>query len=286
MLYGLDIGGSTLKAVKLRGDGTIIGTRIEPAGGHLPRELLFQQVQSVIDGLAGGERPRYIGLVFGGAVQPDGTMHATSTNLPNLAGLPLVETFSGLLSAHCRIENDARAAMRGEAWTGAAKGLSNAMVLTFGSGIGGGVLAGGRIIEGAHGKAGEIGLWHLHPRPGNEPWLSFEDIAAPARLAVREGQDFGTLFAAWAAGERGAIQTAIEAIGRAIANAHLLLDLDAVVLTGGITAIGEPFRSAVEQAFKDACPKDFGEELVIRLGKLGQFAGAVGAASLWRGEGE
>ncbi len=194
MLYGLDIGGSTLKAAKLSGDGTILGTRIEPAGGHLPREVLLQQVRSVIDGLAAGEQPRHIGLVVGGAVQPDGTMHATATNLPNLAGLPLVETFSRLLNARCRVENDARAAMRGEAWTGAAKGLRHAMVLTFGSGIGGGLVAGGRIVEGAHGKAGEIGLWHLHPRAGNEPWLNFEDLAAPVRLAAREGQRFRNAF--------------------------------------------------------------------------------------------
>ncbi len=100
-----------------------------------------------------------------------------------------------------------------------------------------------------------------------------------------KGSDFATLFGAWAAGENGgAMGTAVEAIGRAIANAHLLIDLDAVVLIGGITAIGEPFRSAVERAFKEACPGGFREDLAIRLGRLGQFAGAVGAASLWRGE--
>ena len=73
----------------------------------------------------------------------------------------------------------------------------------------------------------------------------------------------------------------MELIGRAIANAHLLLDLDAVILFGGVTAIGEPFRHAVEQAFLRACPPEFQHGLSIRLSTLGPFAGAIGAAALW-----
>lgn len=278
MLLGLDIGGSTLKAVRLDNEGKILSTRIEPAGGRLPRDALLGQARSVVGALAEGVKPKHVGLSFGGAIQPDGTMFATSTNLPNLAGLPLIETFSALLDAPCRVENDARAAMRGEAWIGAAKGLNHAMALTFGSGIGAGLLSDGRIVEGAHGKAGEIGLWRL------DPDITFEDLAAPVRLAAREDQEFGALFAAWKAGGGGAMDAVIAAIGRAIANAQLLLDLEAVVLLGGITAIGEPFRHAVEQAVMEICPQDFRAGLAIRLGELGQFAGAVGAASLWRGE--
>ena len=278
MLLGLDIGGTTLKAVRLDEDGSIISSRIESAGGKLPRDALLKQIRSAADSLAEGEKPRHIGLAFGGAIQPDGTMLVTSTNLPSLASLPLAETFSALLGAPCRVENDARAAMRGEAWTGAAKDLGHVMVLTFGSGIGAGLLSGGRIVEGAHGKAGEIGLWQLDHR------ITFEDLAAPVRLAAREGREFGALFAAWKAGDGGAMDAVIEAMGRAVANAHLLLDLEAVVLLGGITAIGEPFRLAVEQAYRNACPKDFQSGMAIRLGALGQFAGAVGAASLWREE--
>lgn len=278
MLLGLDIGGTTLKAVKLDHDGTIIGTRIERAGGHLHGDDLLGRVRSIVVALSEGSKPDRVGLAFGGAIQADGTMLTTSTNLPNIAGLPLVETFSQLLDAYCRVENDARAAMRGEAWIGAAKGLHHAMVLTFGSGIGAGLLSGGRIVEGAHGKAGEIGLWRLSPD------ITFEDLAAPVRLAAREGSEFGALFPAWTAGDGSTMNDVIDTVGRAIANAHLLLDLEAVVLLGGITAIGEPFRLAVAQAYLQACPRDFRSGMAVRLGALGQFAGAVGAASLWREE--
>jgi glucokinase len=284
VLLGLDIGGSALKAAKLDEEGTILSTRIELAGGRLPREALLQQIKSVVDALAEGEPPRHVGLAIGGAIQSDGTMQATSTNLPNLAGLPLVETFSALLGAPCRVENDARAAMRGEAWIGAAKGLNHAMVLTFGSGIGAGLLSHGQIVEGAHRKAGEIGLWHLHAKPTQDTWLTFEDLAAPVRLGDREKRDFGALFAGWLAGESNAMKTVIETIGCAIANAHLMLDLEAAILLGGIAAIGEPLRLAVAEAFEAACPRDFQDGIAVRLGELGQFAGAIGAASLWRGE--
>ena len=75
-----------------------------------------------------------------------------------------------------------------------------------------------------------------------------------------------------------------EPIGRAIANAHLLLDLDAAVLFGGVTAVGEPFRLAVERAFLRACPPNYQHGLLIKLSMLGTFAGALGAAALWRDE--
>ena len=75
---------------------------------------------------------------------------------------------------------------------------------------------------------------------------------------------------------------AFDLIGRSIANAHLLLDIEVVVLVGGVTALGEPFRVAVETAFDAACPAEFRHGLAIRLGALGTFCGAIGAAALWR----
>ena len=209
-------------------------------------------------------------------------MRLGSTNLPNLAGLPLAETFSGLLGLPCRVDHDGRTTMRGEAWLGAARGLRNAMSMTFGTGIGAGLLLDGRIQTGSHGGAGEIGVWKLNPPPEKGAWLSFEDIAAPARAAKRLGIEFSALWdsADTPLGAR-ALAEIMEQIGRAIANAHLLIDLEAVVLFGGVTAIGEPFRHAAEQAFLRACPMEFQHGLSIRLSTLGPFAGAIGAAALW-----
>lgn len=156
--------------------------------------------------------------------------------------------------------------MRGEAWIGAARGARSAMIMTFGTGIGAGLLLDGRIYSGAHFGSGEIGLWRLSPPPQSGEWLSLEEIAAPGRIARRRGADFATLFAAWQGGDKETgLDSTFELAGRAIANAHLLLDLDVVVLSGAIVALGKSFGRAVEACFLDACPEDFRHGLRIRF---------------------
>jgi len=279
-LVGLDIGGTNLKAVCVAPDGTTLASAAVPAGGAIAREALLSIVAQTTRELAGGP-PGHVGIAVGGAVQPDGTMRLGSTNLPNLAGIDLAAAFGALLGAPVRLEHDGRAAMRGEAWTGAARGARNAMTLTFGTGIGAGLLLDGQIRTGAHRGAGEIGVWRLLPPPGSGTWPSVEDIAAPGGVELgRRGQDYAALLSQGGADVSRA--EAFDLIGRSIANAHLLLDLEVVVLVGGVTALGEPFRTAVEAAFAAACPEEFRHGLSIRLGALGTFCGAIGAAALWR----
>ena len=109
------------------------------------------------------------------------------------------------------------------------------------------------------------------------------DVAAPASLSRRAGREFGELFTAWRAGggDAGSLDKVFGLIGQAIANAHLILDLEMVVVIGGVTALGEPLRAAIDRAWLAACPADFRRDLTIRLGTLGAYAGAIGAASLW-----
>lgn len=282
MPIGLDIGGTNLKGVRVSPAGEIEDSVTTPAGGEIARDALFATVASTVRRLAEGRFPEGIGIAVGGLVQPDGTMLAGSTNLPNLAGLPLANLFSELLGLPCRVEHDGRAAMRGEAWIGAARGARSAMIMTFGTGIGAGLFLDGRVYSGAHSGSGEIGLWRLSPPPRSGEWLPFEEIAAPGRISRRRGVDFTALFGAWqAGGQETGLDGIFELIGRAIANAHLLLDLDVVVLSGAIVALGEPFRRAVEERYLDACPDDFRHGLRIRFAELGPLAGAVGAAALF-----
>ena len=285
-LIGLDIGGTNLKAVRVSPEGAVLAELSRPAGGAISRAALLECVAAAVAELGGVDRATRIGIAVGGAVQPDGSMKAEATNLPNLADLPLVELFSAHLGGPCRVEHDGRAAMRGEAWLGAARGAANAMTLTFGTGIGAGLLLGGRIHPGAHGGAGEIGNWRLLPPPASGPWASVEDLVAPGGVHLgRHGRDFAALLAAGAGASEAAERAFVfDLVGRTIANAHLLLDLEVVVLIGGVVAIGEPFRAAVEAAFVAACPEAFRHGLAIRPGALGPYCGAVGAAALWSEE--
>jgi predicted NBD/HSP70 family sugar kinase len=270
---GIDFGGSTLKAVCVDQHGMILRSHVMPAGGGISRVGLANAAREAIKRVSGGNTFHHIGLAFGGAIQPDGTMLVNSTNLPNLANLPLVTFFEAELQRKVRVENDARAAMRGEAWSGAAREFRNAMTLTFGTGIGSGIMVDHKILPGAHGKAGEIGVWKM---AGDE--VTFEDSCAPGRVERATGRRFSDMY------RDGDVQPMLAMTGRAIANAHLMLDLEVVVLLGGITELGEPLRFAIEQSFKASCLEDYHSGLAIRIGEHGALAGAVGAASLWRGD--
>lgn len=283
ILIGLDVGGTALKAAKLSGDNKILARVTLPAGGEISREELARLIVECVGKLSEGRQPTGVGICFGGLLQDDGTMHTGSTNLSNLDRVPLKEYFGQLLGLPCKVENDAIAAMRGEARFGAARGVKNALTMTFGSGIGSGLLLNGCIHQGTHRRAGEIGVWRLGEFADGDNSRSLEDIAAPARFFRHSGAQLDELLRRTRHDEEAHIKsrTAIEAIGRAIANAHLLLDLEKVILTGGITALGETFLGPIKAAYEAACPVEYRQGLDIRLGELGSYAGAVGAAALW-----
>jgi glucokinase len=282
-IIGLDVGGTTLRAVKIV-DGRRIAAQMEvPAGGGISRHQLLQRINRCVSDLSRDEIPQAMGLCFGGLLQADGTMRVGSTNLANLDQVPLESFFREHFGLRCRVENDAIAAMRGEAALGAARGYGNAITMTFGSGVGSGLVLNGQIHRGTHGRAGEIGVWRLAPRQRYENWPTFEDLAAPARFFRLHGGEFSDLLklAHHDSQARSLTGFVFEIIGRAIANTHLLLDLELVILSGGITALGERFRKPIEAAYEAACPVEYRQGLRIVIGELGPFAGAVGAAALW-----
>src|SRR5436305_47312 len=164
-IVGLDIGGTNLRAVSITPEGEIITKASRKAGGQMPTSELLSAIEEIVSEITDFELAQRVGVAIGGKIERDGAMRVGSTNLPNLAGLPLAETLSGRLGVPCRIDNDARSTMRGEAWLGAARGLRNALAMTFGTAIGGGLLLDGRIHVGSHHGAGEIGVWRLAPPP-------------------------------------------------------------------------------------------------------------------------
>ncbi len=288
MLIGLDLGGTSIKAVRVdEADGTVTRTTA-PVGGNVARDVLLGAIADTVSELAGGHPVDRLGFAVGGLVRPDGTMHLGSTNLPNLAGVPLESAFSQRFGVPCRVDHDARSAMRGEAWLGAAANARNAMTVTFGTGIGAGLLLDGRIYAGTLRAAGEIGVFSLMPSADGAAPPTMEEVASPVELERRTGRPYAELFQAYVSGapEGAAMSEALKVLGLALGNAHLLLDLEVIALIGGVTAIGEPFRNAVESAFRSACPVGYHGALEFRLGALGAHAGAVGAAALWRDAGD
>ena len=167
---GLDLGGTNLRAAAIGRDGTILektSGRTEFSAG---RDAVMEDIVSAIEllrekygtgGLAG------IGIgVPGFIVFKEGVIR-NSNNLPFLENFPIREEISRRLGSFVILENDANAAALGEKWRGAGREVDDLVLLTLGTGIGGGIIAGGHVIRGFAGMGGELG--HIVAVPNGNP---------------------------------------------------------------------------------------------------------------------
>lgn len=147
---GIDVGGTKCHGVAVDGDGTVVAEVRRPT----PHASELVEILSGIFTELGGETTLGIGLP--GLITPDGVVVAS----PNMRGANNVPVGPGLraaLGAAVHVENDATLAAYGEWKAGAALGARDAVMVTLGTGIGGGIVMGGELQRGAHGFAGEIG---------------------------------------------------------------------------------------------------------------------------------
>lgn len=299
VVLGVDLGGTKVRAALADAHGAILAEVVEPTARG-PAGRIVAQVAAARVALAAraGVAPgavRSAGLGLPLAVDPGTGESWSFHNVPGLGGVAAGEAFRRALGIPIVLENDANCAALGEGRAGAAIGLADYAVIAIGTGIGSGIVAGGRLLRGAHGGAGEIAFLPL----GNDPWdvrnraLGAYEAAA-AGPAVRR-----RLEAALVAGEAttlvagsGLAEIANAAgAGDALADrllgeeAHLValgiaalaavVDPELVVLSGGVGAIPallEPVRAHVA-TLSERPPR-------IVTGFLGERAPLVGALGL------
>jgi glucokinase len=223
----------------------------------------------------------------------------SAPNLPALNGLDLAAEVSQRTGRRCFPENDANAAALAEAWLGAGRGAEAVLLVTLGTGIGGGLVFHGKIWSGKSGYAGEIG--HIQVDPDGIPCGCgsrgcLETIAgiggwvrrAEEEMTVRESglRRHSALNPEVIVGEARAGDTvaidvmdgAARALGTGIAATLNLLNLDRVVIGGGVARAGAILLDRiVEHTRRRAFPHVF-EDASFRLAELGSDAGVVGAA--------
>jgi glucokinase len=204
-------------------------------------------------------------------------------------------------------DNDARAAMAGELAWGAAKGRSDALMFTLGTGVGGGIVAGGRLLKGATGVAGHLGHVTVDPDGppcicGNngclETFFSAHAIEAEAfsiahrgcasRLTALAQQGPQALtcqavFELAAGGDelaRGIVDRATRALGAAIAGLLLVFDPEIVIVGGRISEAGEPLFAALRQQVSRRTRRMLRRDVPIVTPQVAGQAGVIGAAAL------
>jgi glucokinase len=320
--YGIDIGGTKVLGVALDTDGAVVaearvptpsGTR-EIVGSHvaaavaaivgdLDREL---GIGADVSPLGGGADPPPVGVGAPGMVDRRGRL-CFAPNLPQAHGVDWTELVGGRLPGRrVLIENDANFAVLAEHTLGAGRGYDHLVMVTLGTGIGGGIVSGGRVQVGAAGFAGEIGHMVVDPAGPACPcgrrgcWERFASgaglgvLAREAALAGRletvvglaggdaesvRGEDVSAAAAAGDPEARRVIEEVGWWIGFGLANLACVLDPECFVLGGGVVQAGELLVDSARATF-GALVEGAGRRPLAAVvpAALGERAGAVGGA--------
>ena len=167
---GVDLGGTNLRAAAIDSTGRMLGkvpgqTKLSAGPGAVVRDM----VEAIVKLRAefGPERLAGVGIGSPGIIVMKTGMIMETPNLPGFEGFPLRDEISRALGAPVILENDANAAAIGEKWAGAGQDVDDLILLTLGTGIGGGIIYRGEILHGAIGMAGELG--HIRVVPDGNP---------------------------------------------------------------------------------------------------------------------
>ena len=284
---GIDLGGSSVKAVAVTAEGRALRTYNESFDSE--RHLHF--AETIRDLVARAEKDAKsnavtIGLSAPGLAARDGRSIAFMPGrLEGLVGLNWTEYLHA--SKPVPVSNDAHAALLGEAWLGAAQGFDNVIMLTLGTGVGGAAIVDGRLLRGHTGKAGHLG--HICLDTQGPPDVchipgSLEVTMGNCTIEQRSRGQFKTtheLVEAHCRGDAFATDVWLESVrglACAIGSYTNILDPEAVIIGGGIARAGdalfEPLRRVVSEVEWKVC----GHEVRILPAQLGELAGAYGAA--------
>lgn len=302
---GIDLGGTKCLAVAVEYARVVEERRVPtPTGGAALLDALTDLAVDM------GDAGTVIGVGVGapGLVDRAGVLRF-APNLPGVVDLAIGSELEARLGVPVRVDNDATCAGWGERQAGAAQGFEDVILATLGTGIGGGIIVGGRLLRGANGFAGEIGhmvveadglLCPCGQRGCWERYASGGALGRMGQAAASAGQAGRVLdlaggdaaavrgehvTGAAAEGDRAAL-TMVGDFGRwvalGLANLADVFDPQAFVLGGGLVKAGELLLGPVRSAFAELLTgRRFRPDIAIMAATLGERAGAIGAASLF-----
>jgi glucokinase len=304
---GIDIGGTKIAGGLVALDGTIIESR--RVDTPTDADVLVEAVIAMADELRSGREVAGIGVAAAGFVDRDRRVliHAPNIDWHNE---PLRDRFEQGLGAAVTIDNDANAAGWAEYRFGAGQGVSDMVMLTLGTGVGGAIVSGGELFRGGHGIAAELG--HLRFERGGracgcgqngclEQYASgralqreANDIADAGGIgeplaAVRAihgtipGPAVADLVRAGDAGATEAMLRVATALGEACGGFQAVIDPELFVIGGGVAHLGDHILEPIRLAYETSLP-GFGDRPVAEFttAHLGNEAGFVGMADLAR----
>jgi glucokinase len=300
---GMDLGGTNLRVAAVDRGGAVTALRREETGAREGPEAVIERIVAAVRGVvaqvaAGGGRVRGVMLGAPGIISSARGTIVSSPNLPGWRDVPLRDEVAAALGLPVSLENDANAAAYGEHWRGAGRGCASMVLLTLGTGVGGGLVLGGDLWRGADGMAGEIGHVTIDPsgrtcRCGNTGCL--ETCASATGIVDRYRELAGVEESASAeqvharalegdANARQAYREAGRALGIAFATLVNLLNPERIVVGGGVLPAWDLFMPPAEQELRRRAFAAPAARVGFARAALGDLAGVTGAGGLlWRG---
>lgn len=304
--YGIDVGGTTIKIGFFSEEGRLVDHWEIPTDCSRGGAGILPDIARAVDSDLSRRhlaRERILGIGIGlpGAVTPDGVVHRC-VNL-GWGEVPVRQVLGEATGLRVAVGNDANVAALGECWKGSGRGAENMVFVTLGTGIGGGIVLGGKVLHGAHGGGGEIGHITIHPeetercgcgkRGCAEQYGSATGIVRRARaFLAREDRpsclreipelECRDVFEAGKAGDGLALEIleqVYEDLGLFLANVCCVCDPELVVLGGGVAGAGEMLTQGVRRAFRKYMFHT-GSDIPFALASLGNDAGIYGAFRL------
>ncbi|HEX7168994.1 MAG TPA: ROK family protein [Acidimicrobiales bacterium] len=273
----IDVGGTKIAAGVVTAAGDLVARAIAPTVG----ETLFDDVVALASSVATGHEV-LCGVGCGGPMSAGGE-HVSPLNITAWRDFPLRSRLHDALGLPVFVDNDAKALALAEGWVGAAAGERDFLAMVVSTGVGGGIVLDGRLLDGATGNAGHIG--HVIVEPDGR------ECACGARGCL-EAEASGTAIAAITGGLPEDAPTDVRErtgrlVGRAVASVANLLDLRLAVVAGSVAlGYGDAFFAAAQAEVDRSARLAFSRGTVIRPAGLGDDGPLVGAAAVgFRGAG-
>ena len=307
--FGIDLGGTTAKIGLFTTSGALlekweVATDTSNAGEHILENLAAAVLGKMKEQSIQPEQVEGVGIGVPGPVLDSSIVPIVCANLGGWGERNVSAQLSGLLDGlKVLVGNDANVAALGEIWMGAAKGAKNAVMVTLGTGVGGGVVVNGKVIDGVHGAGGEIGHITVNrhetavcgcgKRGCLEQYSSATGVVRCMKKLLDENPDTpcvlrGTEFAAkdvFDAARNGDALAAREVdemsdtLGMALANITSTVDPEAFLVGGGVARAGDVLFAPLNKHFQEYAFKSC-RETPIKQASLGNDAGIYGAVRL------
>jgi glucokinase len=275
-VLAVDIGGTKVAAARVDGSGRISDRHQASTPRSDDAEEVWRAVQAVVDAALAPGPVAACGTGCGGPMAPGGE-RVSPLNIPAWREFPLRARLGVASGAPAFVDNDAKALALAEGWKGAAAGQRDFLAMVVSTGVGGGIVLDGRLLDGALGNAGHIG--HVIVDPGGDPCVCgargcLEAVASGLSIERRTGGP------ASAAGAGVRAETG-RFVGRAVADVANLLDLRLAVVGGSVAlGFGEDFFRAAQAELDASARLDFSAGARLVPVGLGADAPLVGAAAV------